>query len=77
MEQLSLYIPGIMGLAFALVAFVSVRQIAGNRPVVRPAANEEGQDRFPFDQQEQAPQSAPEERLIHRLLGIKHHETTH
>ena len=35
MEQLSLYAPGIMGLAFALVAFLSVRQIANHRPEVK------------------------------------------
>jgi hypothetical protein len=76
MEQFGLYIPGIMGLAFALVAFVSVRRIAGNRPVVRSAATEEGQERFPFEEREQ-PASRQEESVIHRLFGIKHHETTH
>jgi hypothetical protein len=35
MEQLGLYAPGIMGLAFALVAFLSVRHIARHRSHMR------------------------------------------
>jgi hypothetical protein len=53
MQQLSLYIPGIMGLCFAVVAFFYVRHIAANRPEVVPApppADEEAQeDLLPFD----------------------------
>lgn len=73
MEQLSLYIPGIMGLAFALVAFLSVRRIAGNRPVVRHTVNEEGQERFPFEERAK-PKQETAETVIRRVLGL---ETTH
>ena len=50
MQQLSLYIPGIMGLAFALAAFLSVRHIASHRPQVRsePAQAEE-EPPLPFE----------------------------
>lgn len=49
MEQLSLYVPGIMGLAFALVAFLSVRHIAGHRPQVEASREEAKESPRPFE----------------------------
>lgn len=53
MEQVALYIPGLMGLAVALVAFVSVRHIASHRaspPEPRRASpGDAGEPRSPFD----------------------------
>ena len=52
MEQLALYIPGLMGLAVALAAFISVRHISRHRadrsdtPLVDPPA---GDRKHPFD----------------------------
>lgn len=54
-SQLAPYAPGIMGLLFAAVAFLSVRHIAANRAVFVPPAPpseqaEEAQDVLPFDE---------------------------
>ena len=48
MQQLSLYAPGIIGLVFAAVAYLSVRHLAANRPHIHTASEEE--PNLPFEE---------------------------
>lgn len=69
MEQLSLYVPGIMGLAFALVAFLSVRHIAGHRPEIRRASSFGNEEERPLPFDEPAPsEPTPEMRLLTKIF---------